>query len=99
MLGHTSVHVVPQNSISHGFHLACLIFHPFGFNLGVALPGSLPETSRLDRVPSLVTSDCLVHSLLYYFMHSNEMCMSWSSPALCELLLRAEFVPYLSLYS
>lgn len=55
--------VVPQNTVSCGFGLALLII------LGIALPGSLSGTSRLNKVPSLVIFGFPVDSLLYHFIH------------------------------
>ena len=34
-----------------------------------------------------------------YTIKINYLCMGWSFSLLCELLLRSEFVSYLSLYS
>jgi len=65
---------------------------------------------RLSRKPSWnlqigqsvlfsLTSLCIVSFITSYTTKVNDLYMVWSPPLLCELLPRAGFVSYLSLYS
>lgn len=77
------VHVAPQDTLCHGFHLACFIILWDSTQASPFRERSLPINSRLDKVASLVTSDFLVH------FSFNKLCIG-CSPVLCELLLRVD---------